>query len=207
MSVERLTKIKIKLYKRDLKRVLKKWKNFRTKTFCLSIFSGWFILSRARYFIDDISGRALYATSQIEVRSIGLGWRRTDVETEDSEFRFSIASYLGRKKIVAAITISVFNNGIYIATFTVAETETRVTAAYVSVCDRLLASSRGESIITKIELLSLSDKQRDYNFVIAYCLRKAKVSEQYCSDDNSSKKFTTSSMDLICCNFILKIYI
>lgn len=39
LNVKRLTKIEIKLYKRDLKWVLKKSKNFRTKTFCLSIFS------------------------------------------------------------------------------------------------------------------------------------------------------------------------
>lgn len=85
LNVKRLTKIEIKLYKRDLKRILKKSKNFRTKTFCLSIFPTG--LSYRKHDISStIFRQGIVRDFPNWSPSIGLGRRRTDVETEDSEF-------------------------------------------------------------------------------------------------------------------------
>lgn len=125
-----------------------------TKTFCLSIFSTGLYLIASTIFHRRYFGRVLYATFQIEVRSIELGWRTTDVETEDSEFD-SLSRVLFRQKgeIVAEITISVFDSGIYIAAFTVIEKCTSRRGLRQRTRSAAFLS-RGESIITKIGLLS-----------------------------------------------------
>lgn len=57
----------------------------------------WFILSRQRYFIDDIFRQNYARNFPNWSPSIELGWRTTDVETQDSKFD-SLSRALFRQK-------------------------------------------------------------------------------------------------------------
>lgn len=139
--MSRLTKIKIKLHKRDLKRVLNESKNFSIRKLSASRYSRLvYILSQARYFIDDISAECCTRLSKLKSDRLNL------VE-EQPMWKLKIASsilyrefYLGRKERLSRRLQFPSSTAESTSRPSRSLKGARHVAAYVSVRDRLRSS-------------------------------------------------------------------